>query len=304
MVKTLLGVIHRLKNTTADIRRVISMSIYERRRYLLLNKQIERSYLTSYIYQKLLKFNYFQNDLIFDISANLYYNKETDIGYSLFYWGKFEEKEIQIFNNMLQSKSKPVILDIGANIGCHCIRWAKSNPTALLYAFEPSPSTRDILERNIKNNKVGNNIKALPFAVSNQTGKASFYNCIDNAYSSLKDTKRKIVEKVIDVDMITIDKFVENFKVGKIDLIKIDVEGFENEVIEGGVNSLRKFKPDLFVEIYQGTNSNEKPEKTIEVLLELGYNAYVLNDGKIEKYSYHSDSYYNYYFTFENTCTT
>jgi hypothetical protein len=59
-------------------------------------------------------------------------------------------------------------------------------------------------------------------------------------------------------------------------------------------------KPILFVEIYQGRNSNKNPDGTINMLLELGYKAYIVNsENKLEDYTTHSDSNYNYFFIYE-----
>ena len=109
-----------------------------------------------------------------------------------------------------------------------------------------------ILEYNIQNKQLENQVKILPFAVSDSVGKANFYQTDDNAYSSLKDTQRKEVISKTEVDLITIDEFMIREKLHKIDLIKIDVEGFDTEVIKGGLKTFREFKPDIFIEIYKG----------------------------------------------------
>lgn len=98
--------------------------------------------------------------------------------------------------------------------------------------------------------------------------------------------------------MITIDSIIEQLNIKSISLIKIDVEGYETEVIEGALKSLNTFKPDLFVEIFGGESTNQKPQETINLIQSLGYAAYVLIDGIPKVFELHSDKYYNYYFTF------
>jgi hypothetical protein len=80
-------------------------------------------------------------------------------------------------------------------------------------------------------------------------------------------------------------------------MVKIDVEGFETQVIEGGLAMLIAMKPDLFVEIYQGRNSNPDPTRTIDLLLGIGYRAWIVADGRLRPYGRHEDNYYNYYFS-------
>lgn len=113
----------------------------------------------------------------------------------------------------------------------------------------------------------------------------------------LKILSVKKITSSLEVSVTTIDEFVRNNSLDKISLIKVDVEGFETEVISGAMDTLKNLKPDLFIEIYSGSNSNPDPEFTIHELCALGYKAFVLIDGKTVPFISHSDSYYNYYFT-------
>jgi FkbM family methyltransferase len=225
------------------------------------------------------------------------YDYSSFIGNRLFFYGFFEEDEISFVFNKLSDKSAPVIFDIGSNIGLHTVRWSKVSSKAKVFAFEPSPETRDILERNISRNSLTERVVVVPQAVSDKSGHETFFCCDDDAYSSLKDTKRKKVINSLQVQTTTVDKFVETHLLEKISLIKIDVEGFEREVIAGAVNTLKDLKPDLFVEIYSGSNSNPDPEATVRLICSFGYKAYVLVNGGLMPFEKHSDSNYNYYFS-------
>lgn len=114
----------------------------------------------------------------------------SSIGNALFFSGYFEEQEIAFFLNKLSQDNEPVILDVGANIGLHTVRWAKAFSKTKIFSFEPSPDTRNILERNIVRNKIYKKVTIVPQAVSNIPGNANFLCCEDNDYSSLKDTQR------------------------------------------------------------------------------------------------------------------
>jgi hypothetical protein len=86
----------------------------------------------------------------------------------------------------------------------------------------------------------------------------------------------------------------------KVDFIKIDVEGYEKNVLSSMKKILLRDKPVLFVEIYQGINSNEDPMGTVEILIDMGYQAYIVNKANdLEKFTSHSDSNYNYFFIYE-----
>jgi len=230
----------------------------------------------------------------------LEYDYLSDIGSQIYFEGTFEDDEIDFFQKILVSDHKPIIFDVGANIGIHTIKWLKQNPKAISYAFEPSSETRAMLERNIARNHLTERVKILKQAVSDREGVADFFECEDNAFSSLKDTQRKQAIRSISVPVTTIDQFVETNHITKISLLKIDVEGFETEVIAGALETLKHLKPDLFVEIYGGSNSNPDPEATISLICDQGYQSFVLVDGNIIPYQKHSDSHYNYYFTYKD----
>jgi FkbM family methyltransferase len=225
------------------------------------------------------------------------YDFHSAIGQCMFFGGAFEQDEIEFFTRALAHEAKPVVLDVGANIGLHSIHWARANRTASIFAFEPSPATGKILRRNLQRNSLDKKIELIPLAVSDTCGKAQFFECDDNAFSSLKDTRRKRVVRTHLVPVTTIDEFVAEHHLDRISLLKIDVEGFEREVISGATTTLRLLKPDLFVEIYSGTDSNPDPEGTIDLIRSQGYRAYVLVAGKPVAYEKHVDSLYNYYFT-------
>lgn len=268
--------------------------VFERRKrwsgkYKLLNNRIAS---TLFNIEKI------KDNLILDKEVNLFYKIDSDVGKQLFASGEFEKREIDFFSHRLSTMNAPVVLDIGANIGIHTIKWAKVNSAMHIYAFEPSPITYELLSKNIEINNVNTQVHTLPIAISNVSGKRSFYHTKDDAYSSLKDTKRKEVQEVFEIQTYTIDSFIQKNNFDKIDFIKIDVEGFEGEVIEGAKDTLSKLHPDLFVEIYKGTHSNVMPEKTIKSLVDMGYAAYHFIDGVLMPFITHDDKYYNYYFTF------
>ncbi len=270
------------------------LNVYERRRRWIGEYDITDNALLSL----LTNIEKIKDGLILDKTVKLFYQLKSDVGKQLFSYGTFENGEISFFSQRLAAINQPVVLDIGANIGVHTVGWAKDNPQMRICAFEPSPVTYKVLNKNIELNKITGQVETFLLAVSNATETRSFYHAEDDAYSSLKDTKRKAVKDIFKIQTTTLDDFVKDKRLDKIDFIKIDVEGFEGEVIEGATQTLSKLRPDLFVEIYKGTDSNAAPEKTIKTLINMGYKAYIFIDGKLRPFSTHDDRYYNYYFTF------
>lgn len=262
--------------------------------------QIAWRILEHKFFQNLFKLYSKQGSIVIEVIHDLKVEYEYDsaIGKSLFFKGDFEEQEIHFSLERSLDAKDPIILDIGANIGWHSLKWAQKRQDATIFAFEPSPITREFLQRNIDANHFGERIHAIPYAVSDKFGFAKFFHCQDNAYSSLKDTKRKHVSGCLEVPVTTVDEFIASKSLDRVTLIKIDVEGFEKEVLIGSIKTLKKMKPDLFMEIYSGEASNSDPNGTVQLLIDMGYSAFVLQNGLPVKYTKHSDQHYNYYFTF------
>lgn len=225
------------------------------------------------------------------INDDLSYNLSTDIGDTLYFKGVFEQDELNICKKFIDENS--TILDIGANIGVHTIFFSNIAVKGLVFSIEPQKSVFAILLENTKKLK---NVITLNIAVSNSLGLANFYVAKDDAYSSLKNTKRKNLRRVDKVVTVPLDTLMNAF--GKIDLVKIDVEGFETEVVKSMSLIIEEYRPTFFIEIYEGANSNRSPKETIDFLTNRGYKAFIVKNGMLEAFLDHSDSYYNYFFTY------
>jgi FkbM family methyltransferase len=125
------------------------------------------------------------------------------------------------------------------------------NPNAKVYAFEPVNRVYKKLEENIKLNKF--NIQAIEKAVSNFNGTATIFDTpTEHIYSvtvnkNLNTENANVIETTIQT--ITLNSFVKEMNLEKIDLIKIDVETHEAEVLDGFNEYLEKFQPTLLIEI-------------------------------------------------------
>jgi len=213
------------------------------------------------------KNNYNLNYVIYnyDYFTNLYHQKtniinETDQEYS----------KLQELISVLD-KSK-VIIDIGANCGLFSI------PSSLngyeVYGFEPIRMNVKLLELGKEKNKC-DNFKIIPKAISNKTKKQKIYipYCSDNT-SFNKDTaisnmtfSKEYVEEI--VNCITFDDWENHHKDLNIGFIKIDVQGFEKEVLEGMSNFLKNCN-DVYIYLEWDeflTNSNGNSLNELEEIL-------------------------------------
>lgn len=144
------------------------------------------------------------------------------------------------------------IIDIGANVGLLSIPFSVLSHK--VEAFEPNPNCYDILKRNIKTNELLN-INSYNCALLDKNGKGFIS---DREYSNINSLDIENNEKVYQCNIKKLDDF--SFK--NVDIIKIDVEGFQIFVLNGGEKTIEKYKPYIIIEL----NSNKWAVSIIEFM--------------------------------------
>lgn len=171
----------------------------------------------------------------------------------------WEKNSLKIWKD-LSAKSN-VIFDIGANTGVYSLIAKTVNKNASVYAFEPFPAICKTLTRNADLNQY--DIHCNCTAVSNYKGEGLIYSGNPNfAYSVTVNKNLWADEKAIKIPIntTTLKDYIEEQNIGRIDLMKIDVETHEPEVMEGFAGYFSKFKPIILIEIL-----NEEVAKRLSV---------------------------------------
>lgn len=170
-------------------------------------------------------------------------------------------------------KKDMTVLDIGSNIGYYAILESKLvGPSGKVFSIEPSPKNFELLEENLKLQKM-NNFQLFNLAIGSKNEKLEFVISGKSNWSKIKE-KNDIIgknDKIITVLVKPLDLFCEENLLEKIDLIRMDVEGYEENIIAGGKETLRKFKPTLMIEIHKMYLGKERTKKILNELYELGY---------------------------------
>jgi len=228
-----------------------------------------------------------------EIAMDYFY--PSTIGSALFFRGSFEAGEIAIVETLLAATAMPVVLDIGANIGLHTVRWCRALPSLRVFAAEPVPRNQLLLERNIVKNGIGDRVQIVPAAFGAVQGDATIFESADGAYSSARAVNAEPVLAGHEVPCVTVDSFVAERSIARVDLLKIDVEGDEFLVLTGAAATIERDAPTLFVEISEA-HSGERADERIAALVAKGYEAYAINNGVVTRYERHDDRTYNYLF--------
>jgi FkbM family methyltransferase len=144
-----------------------------------------------------------------------------------------------------------VCFDVGANIGLTSIFMALTARDVLVTAFEPSPINFPYLMRNVNQNKFSNVI-AVPIGLGDVPGFAEFYDIPGfSAGSHIKSEQAHpdtVDISTIPIKIETLDSYIAGTSISKLDLLKIDAEGFELNVLRGAAKTLKKFEPLVIIE--------------------------------------------------------
>lgn len=163
--------------------------------------------------------------------------------------GGWEKNSMSIWIKLV--KNAEVIFDIGANTGYYSLVAKALNPQAKIYAFEPIAESFHSLKYNNQLNQF--DIVCFDCAASDTDGEAKIYSAPDDFYAVTLNKKyldnKDISSVPTSIRAVRLDTLIKQQNIGKIDLIKLDVETFEAEVLEGLGEYLDKFRPTLLIEI-------------------------------------------------------
>ncbi|HCN04581.1 MAG TPA: hypothetical protein DIS79_03090 [Bacteroidetes bacterium] len=200
----------------------------------------------------------------------------------MYMFGAYELPTVKLIRNTFQGESS--FLDIGAQMGYITLEAAVANKRGHVFAFEPEPANFTRLIDNISINSI-NSIRTYNTALGATTGDLDLYLAEANsgAHSAFQ-SNANVSEKKVRVPMRTLDSIVEQDSIKDISMIKLDVEGYELEVLRGATQVLRQHKPMLIVElndeIQQAAGSSSSGVK--QLLGSFGYQPhYILEDGRI-----------------------
>lgn len=173
------------------------------------------------------------------------------IDWNLLFRGEFEPHVTCLFRQL--ARVGGVAVDIGANIGTHTLTLAQAlGPTGTVLAFEPNPLVRSLLERNVALNSLlgvrvfdcalGGKPGVLPLRVPKAD--SAEYSNMGLASLVALDTPHDLVE----VQVRTLDDVVSQAGLTRVDLVKIDVQGYECQVLGGMQEVLAQHSPVIVFE--------------------------------------------------------
>jgi FkbM family methyltransferase len=173
----------------------------------------------------------------------LYNRNDAYIGRSVQKYGEFSALEMELFKQVCGPGN--VVIEAGANIGSHTVGLAHLvGSEGRVLAFEPQRLVFQTLCANVALNSL-TNVDCYWAALGSQEGLVTVPEVDPHRYSNFGGLTLVGAQKGMQISCFTLDRFVA---LPRVTLIKIDVEGMEAEVLRGGEQILKRFKPLLYVE--------------------------------------------------------
>jgi FkbM family methyltransferase len=202
---------------------------------------------------------------------------QEGIDFSIYLLGAFEKSTVLALRKLVRPGD--IVFDIGANIGAHTLGLAQSvGPTGCVFAFEPTDYAFAKLKRNLSlNPELQMRTHAHQFLLAADLSAP----CQPEIYASwplkadisVHPKHRGRLVTALHASVNTLDSFVEREGIDRLNLIKIDVDGFEYPVLKGGLRALAKFQPILVMEMspYVHAEQDQSFEALVALLRDSGY---------------------------------
>ena len=213
-------------------------------------------------------------------------NLNNYIDWNAYFFGAYEKPSLLLIQHLLAKITNPYVLDIGANTGNHSLFFSKF--AKQVYAFEPYELVRKSIDQKIKTNSI-KNIIIFPVGLSDKDETLTYFepNSHNNGTGSFVNNFTTVnnTESSLKLQLFNGDNFVSSNNITKVDFIKIDVEGFERNVLLGLKKTLEKFRPILVIEYSTGThNSFANSNQTIYDVLPSNYSIKKIKEIGTNKY--------------------
>lgn len=230
-----------------------------------------------------------ENEVIFtvkgsDIKITCSEQDQRAMPLDMLNFNSYEKNHMHIIFKILDYIKVTNIVDIGANIGYTACTWAKRYPGSLVFAYEPIPSTFEILKRNVILNQL-ENIKIENIGLSDaQKEEIIYFYPWCTANSSVKNLQHTTQAESVQAKFTTLDQCFE-FNDKELDFLKCDVEGNELYVIKGGINTISRHLPVISMEIMRkyASEFSYSPNEILALLFKLGYDAFYVDSGLLHK---------------------
>ena len=209
--------------------------------------------------------------------GTLLLNQEDPVVSGALALGVYEPGSLAAWRRLLV-RPDMTVLDVGGNIGLYSLIAAYRCPEGQVIAFEPEARNARILEAMARANGFGH-LHVIGAGAGAATGDATLFLDPDNKgkHSLVRDGAN---QQVTMIPIVTVDGVVAGRGLGRVDAVKIDVEGWEDQVLLGMADVLARDHPALLFEFapVRIRLAGDDPERMLMRLIELGYEVSQLDE--------------------------
>ena len=160
------------------------------------------------------------------------------------------------YHNIVEAKAGDVVIDAGAYRGDTPLYFSlKVREKGIVYAFEPDNENYVYLEKNIKLNNL-KNIKSIKAGIGSKNTIAHEMGIKSGVTLKGEDDSNG---ELGNIKVYSIDNFISENKINRVDFIKMDIEGWELDALKGAEKCLKQYKPQLAICVYH------KPEDLLNI---------------------------------------
>jgi len=168
----------------------------------------------------------------------------------VYFCGAHEKYMLYLFRDLIQKQPErfQVFLDVGANVGNHALYM--SQLVGEVHAFEPYDKVRASLEKNIQTNDI-TNIHVHPVGLGNEEKKFPFYAPPDEnlGAGSFFEDHQDYNQYMGELQVVVGDEWLRGLQIRRVDMVKMDIEGFERFALEGLKETLERNRPVVVMEL-------------------------------------------------------
>lgn len=202
------------------------------------------------------------------------------------YWGNGRRPRpednfaIELFASLVGDAN--VVVDVGAYTGIFTVVAARVNPDVHVHAFEIVPAVLDMLQNNVERNGLAERVTAHLAGIGRPGSITVPEGSGGSALPDFYSTKLHF-EEGTKVRLVALDSLMEAIPAGGRVLMKVDVEGSEDQVLGFGPKLLESFGPDILCEILDGVADAASVERTLSLH---GYRYFLVRDHDLEERSH------------------
>lgn len=173
-------------------------------------------------------------------------------------FNSFRRNESDNYFRFYFPKNDDIVFDLGACEGFFSLRL--SGKVKKVYALEPFANLCECLSMTLASDVSRGAAEVCNYAVSNKSGAKNFFVDAGLDGSTAEISRLKNIDNVnmVTVQSITIDDFVERYRVKYVSMIKMDIEGSEYDALCGAERTLNRYKPDLLISAYHYPRDYER----------------------------------------------